>query len=183
MKKILLGAFLACMLGANFSCKKASEKKEDTKEIILEETVEKSVFKVVLDVIINNDEKFQMYYLEYGDTKWNQKKRIPKLVKGNTQPQLVEFNIPEKIFPSKLLFDFGENKTEENITINSVSLSYEDFKLNLTPQEFYAFFTPNKYIKYNKETGVMNCISVDGKYDPHFKSRPVFDKKLELEER
>ena len=97
--------------------------------------------------------------------------------------QIVKFELPEQIFPSQMRFDFGEKKKEEKIILASVNMTYEDFNLTLTPAEFYTYFTPNKFISFTPETGEMICTEVDGRYDPNFKSRPVFNSKLALEAR
>jgi len=186
MKKSVLLLLVICLSISITSCgdKEKKANTETTNESkVVEAPKEESVFKINLNAVIPNDDEIEIYYLDYDTQKYNRKARITKKVKGSAQAQVVELALPKDVFPTSLRLDFGRNNSEENIVLSTVDMSYEDFALQLNSQEFYSFFAPNNYIKYNKETGIIERKMVDGKYDPYFNSRPLFLKKLELEER
>ena len=184
MKKYIL-LLAICLNLSLISCgdKKANTLQKTTTEEIIETPTEEAVFKIKLNAVILNDDEFEIYYQDYNNKGYSYKTRVTKKVTGSPQAQDVEIVLPKNTFPLSLRFDLGLNKSEENIVLNSVEMTYEDFNMKLNSQEFHSFFVPNGYIKYNKETGVIERKVVDGKYDPYFNSRALFQKKLGLEER
>lgn len=161
--------FFLCALLCFYSCKKHEFKGE-------------SVFKVVMEVQSDTNATFQMYYMEEGDEKFVS----DKVVEGDiTESSLtkVEFKLPKKSFPKSLRFDFDTKDINQSLTFVSMKMTYEDLNMDLSSIELYAFFIPNEYLSFNKETGEINFKIIKGKSDPYFKARPLFNKKLELEKR
>lgn len=185
MKKSAL-LLVICLSISITSCgdkEKKANTETTTENQTIEEPKQESVFKINLNIVIPNDDEIEIYYLDYDKQKYSNKARVTKKVKGDLQPQDIEILLPKDVFPTSLRFDFGKSNSLENIIFNNVTMTYEDFELNLNSQEFNSFFIPNNYIKYNKETGVIERKVVNGKYDPYFNSKPLFQKKLKLEER
>ncbi|QRM88724.1 hypothetical protein FG167_05580 [Lacinutrix sp. WUR7] len=182
MKKSVL-LLVICLSISITSCGDKEKKANTDTNQTIEEPKQESVFKINLNIVIPNDDDIEIYYLDYNKQKYSNKARVIKTVKGDLKSQDIEILLPKEIFPTSLRFDFGKNNSLENVIFNGVTMTYEDFELKLNPQEFYSFFIPNNYIKYTKETGVIERKMVDGKYDPYFNSKPIFKKRLELEAR
>ena len=144
------------------------------------DSAEESVFKVVMKVQSDYNTTFHMHYKEQGDENFTKHKVINGVIlKGNE----VEFKLPKNSFPISLRFDFGNKIVIQHYTFKSMLMTYEDLNMNLSLVEFNAFFSPNKYINFNKKNGEIYNKIINGKSDPYFISRPFFDKKLEIEKR
>lgn len=188
MKKVIVFTLLAlcstiCLTSCGDEKKKETNNTVESNNQIKEEPKSESVFKINLNMVIPNDDTIEVFYLDYDDTTYSYKTKVTKKVTGSSKAQDIEVLLPKDIFPYSLRIDFGLNKSEEDVVLNSVDMSYEDFNMVLTAEEFHAFFMPNQYINYIKETGVIERKIVDGKYDPYFNARAVLRKKLELEVR
>jgi hypothetical protein len=188
MKKVIVFILLAfCSIISLTSCGGENKKKNnapaESNNKIKEQPKLESVFKINLNMVIPNDDTIEVFYLDYDDTNYSYKTKVTKKVIGSSKAQNIEVLLPKEIFPNSLRIDFGLNRSEEDVVLNSVAMTYEDFSMVLTAEEFHAFFMPNKYINYIKETGVVERKVVDGKYDPYFNARAVLRKKLELEAR
>jgi hypothetical protein len=180
---LLILLLTLCLYNCGDSRKKENTNTTELNNQIAEEPIQQPVFKINLNLVIPNDDTIEVFYLDFDDTEYSYKTKVAKKVKGNPNAQGIEFLLPKKVFPYSLRIDFGQSGSEENVTLNSVAMFYEDFELILNAQEFYSFFIPNQHVSYNKETGVIERILVDGKYDPYFNARALFKKKLELEVR
>lgn len=177
MKKICLVLVLVIV-----ACK--NSKKEEINTIEEKpKVIEESVFKIKMEFINNNDDKFEIYYQDDNHNKYTRENRIAKGVKGNVNPQKVEFKLPEKVFPTSIRIDVGEGLSENEITFISLVMTYEDYKKTFSPLELMSFFNHNQFIEYSKNTGLIKCKSVNGKYDPFFSSKEYFNKELELDYR
>lgn len=142
-----------------------------------------SQFIVDLEVVVENDDVFELFYQDFDNNKYTWKTKIEKKVKGSDKQQIIRFKIPETIFPKSLRFDFGDNPKTNVVTFLSVKMSYEDFNLKLNSNEFGSFFVPNDYISFDKANGEIRTHEISGKYDPYFDSKPVFKQKLKIETR
>lgn len=186
MKKVIVFTLLAfCPIISLTSCgdEKKNNSNAESNNQIKEEPKLESVFKINFNMVIQNDDTIEVFYLDFEDTSYSYKTKVTKKVTGSSKAQDIEVLLPKEIFPYSLRIDFGLNRSEEDVVLNSVTMTYEDFNMVLTAEEFHAFFMPNKYINYIKETGVVERKIVDGKYDPYFNARAVLRKKLELEVR
>lgn len=182
MKSIFLKFLSICTVLSFYTCNDKVSK--DEKAIPVEKTTKyNSVFKISLNIVVPNDDTLELYYQDYNNVNYTYRTKIETEVKKSPSAQDIHFSLPKEVFPTSLRFDFGRNNSEETITINSILMTYEDFSMSISPQEFHSFFVPNKFATYTKETGQVGRKVVDGKYDPYFNSRAVFIKRLELEAR
>lgn len=156
--------------------KNHSEKKEIDNAL-------KSQFIVDLEVIVSNDEVFEMFYQDYDNHKYTWKTKIKKKIKGSDKLQTIRFKMPETYFPKSLRFDFGDNPETKYIKFVSLKMTYEDLNITINPAEFGAFFVSNSYVTYNKNTGEITTKKIKSKYDPYFDSKPVFKQRLKIEAR
>ena len=189
MKKTVFVLILFCTLINILSCR---DKETEKGSVEINEEVKNTddkelVFVIEIEAIIDEDILVEILYKDYNNEKYSSKTTIKKRVKGSIDPQIIRFEIQNEIFPTSLRIDFGKNEKnkeiEQEIKFISLSMSFEDFKMKLTPQEFDAYFVSNKYIKFSNVTGIINLKSIDGKYDAYFDSKPLFKKKLDIEAR
>ena len=174
-------SLLLAILVSFTACK--NEEKKDNTPVNIEKETQTSIFELKINALIETDDVFEVFYTDYDNLKYSRKTKISKKVQGKPITQTITVKLPKEVFPTSLRIDVGKTKAQSDISLESVSMTYEDFKLTMNSVEFGSFFRPNKYISYNKKDGLIKCAEIDGKYDPYFDSKPVFKKKLELEAR
>lgn len=138
------------------------------------------VFKIVLEVRVMNDDKFQLFYTEQNQTKFNDKNILKVNVKGFNEYQTIVFELPKKTFPNKLRIDVGENKMESPIEIKSCQLIWGENVLEMDHLSFNRFFKPNVYIIVQGRGDIYERRVMDNKYDPFFASTAFLEQYLKL---
>ena len=160
-----------------YGCKNLEEKRQNSQN-----PIEESVFKVLMEIHADKNTSFQMYYMEEGDEKFTKDKVVEGIF---VKPSIdkVEFKLPKNCFPISLRFDFGNKNVKQNLAFVSLIMTYEDLEMSMSLAEFNAFFKPNEYLIFDKENGKIQVKVKNGKSDPFFISRPLFNKRLEIEKR
>ena len=145
-----------------------------------EEVIHDDLFKVLLDVTIFEDDRFQLFYVDdVSEGVFSAEKRLACNVKGKDTSQKIKFTLPKNVFPHKLRLDFGENKIETPVKINSIELKYNSDSIVVDALVLEQFFQPNIYLEKRKSEYLR--ITLNGRYDPFLVSTPLLDKKIELE--
>ena len=75
--------------------------------------------------------------------------------------------------------DFGENKIETPVKINSIELKYNSDSIVIDALVLEHFFHPNIYLEKG-DSGYLRK-TLNGRYDPFLVSTPLLEKKIELE--
>jgi len=89
----------------------------------------------------------------------------------------IQLDFPEDIKPDyQVGLSFG-TKVVKSIEINKIHISYGNNEFDIAPQELNDYFTFNKFLDYNPETGVLQTKKVDGRLNPIiFLRRKIIDK-------
>ena len=69
---------------------------------------------------------------------------------------------------------------QKTVSFKKIILKSHQGELMVEGNEMEWFFTVNKYLKY-KGNGQYQIIEIDGRADPFIISKPVLNKKLEIE--
>lgn len=134
---------------------------------------------VNLECIINArvtvDDVFEVYFYEEGDLTFHPQDFVEAKVLGSLEPQEIKFTLPEHIIPLRIRLDVGKNINQEEITLHSVKLVYDDKEYIFTNDLLVNGFKPSKYITINKtERNIkFNTQELEGKYDPYFYSPKI----------
>lgn len=145
-----------------------------------EEVIHDDLFKVLLDVTIFEDDRFQLFYVDdMPEGTFSAEKRLAYNIKGKDTSQKIKFTLPKEVFPYKLRIDFGENKIETPVKINSIELKYNSDSIVIDALVLEHFFHPNIYLEKG-DSGYLRK-TLNGRYDPFLVSTPLLDKKIELE--
>ncbi len=174
--KILLVLFLAMSMVA---CKNDSNK---TPENAASENVTNTV-KFTLNAVVQQDDDFQIFYKDESVEEaapFDEVNSVWSGVKGGTAPQDVIFNLPEDIFPSSIRVDFGHNKKQPEMTLNSFLVSFKDKSFEIKGADFFNYFTPDTtFVKVDAASGKVTPILLEnGLYDPQFISTEKFNTEL-----
>jgi hypothetical protein len=159
--KLFLALF---MLSALVSCKK--EESTENKNITTEKT--DNSFIITLNAIVKKDDSFQLYYKEEDQAPYEENNSMFIEFKGSGEPQNITFKLPEDVLPNFLRLDFGTNKNQEQIVINSLKINYLDKSIEAKGLEFYKYFIVNEdtMIKDSLNSIVKPKITKEGTYDP-----------------
>lgn len=172
--------FLALlMLSALVSCKK-EESKENT-DVTSNPT--KNIFTITLNAVVQKDDSFQVYFKDVDNDQvpFEESKSVYIDVKGSETAQDIVFNLPEDAYPAQIRLDYGINKEQTAIKINSFKINYLDKTLELTPNEFFNHFIFNEttLVKDTINNLIKPIIFDGGGYDPMSYSEKLLNDKLQ----
>ncbi|MBR9913542.1 MAG: hypothetical protein GYB32_01740 [Algicola sp.] len=125
-----------------------------------------------------NNDQISLYYLTPDSEKLTEKNALHQDIKGSKTAQNVNFELPEKILPTRLFIKLG-NEGNQTIKFGSIDLGYGDHKINIPDSLFYQFFSPNKSINFNKENFTIET-NKNGNQDPMFHSRSILENKIDM---
>lgn len=135
---------------------------------------------VSMNLIVQEDDLFQIFYTEDGSDNFVGEKCINVNVKGSNQAQEINFNIPEDVFPRQLRFDVGSNKAQKDIKVESFKLKYFDKVFEVPGKDFWYYFGNNTSIKYSKENATATPLPDNpAGYDPIFGGTSNMTKELD----
>ena len=157
------------------SCKE----KEDNKEISTEEKVKAEHLKVSLNLQIKEDDSLQLYYSEDLEPNYNDLYSIWAIVKGSESNQEVIFDLPSDVYPTHLRLDFGVNKKQKEIKVNSFNMVYGDKYFETKDTMFYQYFEPVNQIDWDRKNAIAKIQVADNEnHDPSFYPRETLKEEL-----
>lgn len=176
--KILVGLLLSLAL---VSCKNET-KKDDASEVATEQSeVKQDVFTITLNAIVKKDDSFQVYYKEVQDDQipFEEKNSMYVDVKGSDQAQDIVFNLPPDVLPNQIRLDYGINKEQPTIKINSLNFKYLGKTVDLNGKDFFKHFIfNNSTVKVDTINSTLTPILDKGNYDPMSYSEKLLNDKL-----
>lgn len=154
--------------------------KGDKKEEVKDEQKLPETFNVSFNLTVKKDDTFQLYYTEDGTLNFGDALSIKSVVKGSDKPQEILFKLPVDVLPTNIRLDFGENKEQEDIVVNSMKLKYFDkvfeAKENLIKNYFYLLEAQEKY---DEATSTIKLVKPAGQaYDPFMWSNEALTVEL-----
>ena len=157
-KRIILSILFATVLFTG--CK--NDKSIDSLEVVTPKEIDNG-FEVSVNVILKKDDTFSLFYTEDGTTDFSKTAPIWVAVKGNDAEQKVSYILPKDVFPTQLRLDFGLAKTQEDIILKSVVLSYKGKKREFVGPELGGYFVPDlNKCTFDPMTGTIKAIIIDG---------------------
>jgi len=111
--------------------------------------------------------------IEHGKQKVDYTVYLP-LEKANNNAKAAMFG---DFIPGQLLVEFGRQKQTE-FTVKSATILYEDQVINITKDNFQTYFYLNKYITYDKVTGVLKTKRIGKSLAPIATLKPAHFNKI-----
>ena len=137
------------------------EKSVDSLDVVKPEIVDNS-FKVTLDVVVKKDDDLSLFYTEDGSIDFKSEP-IWIGIKGSNVSQKVVYTLPEGVYPTQIRLDFGMNKAQEDITLNSVTMEYKGKSKRIGCPEFVSLFrADDSKCSFDPLTGLIKAKVVDG---------------------
>lgn len=122
------------------------------------------IFKVTLDVLVQKDDKFGLYYTTDGSIDFAQNEPVWTDVKGNPATQKITLSLPQNQIPSQLRIDLGQNEQQPAIRLEKVWLSYKGKTVVFPGTLVFSYFRPDvKKTKIDATNGWVSGIVKDGK--------------------
>ena len=158
--KIILGTVLAMTFFTSCKNENPTINPNDSQN---QQEVLNDYFIVTVDVIVKKDDDFQIYYTEKTSADFNEQESLWVKVKGSETSQKVVFNLPNDVVPSLFRLDFGLNKEQEDIKLNSVEVNYLGKKFLMNgPEQLSNYFRPEANTVIDLETDIIKAIVKDG---------------------
>ncbi len=177
--RILLTSLLLAVFF--ISCKNEDKKESETLTTSEQPVVNKNTFSVTLNAIVTEDDSFQIFYKDVEGATFEEKNSFFIEFKGSDQPQDIVFNLPEDVLPNFLRLDFGTNKNQKDITVNSFKIDYLGKTFEVKGKDFFTYFYSNELVKVDAENAKVTPVtSKEGNYDPVFVSAEGLKKQIDL---
>ena len=177
INRIILGVFFTLAL---WSCK--NDKTAETPAAAAETPapIPNDVLVFTLRATVQKDDSFQLYYKEDADpaVQFSEEKSIYAEIRGSSEPQDIVFQLPKDVMPQGIRFDFGFNKNQSEIVVESFTMTLNDKKFESKGADFFNYFMANmNTVKLDWNKGIVTPIkSPDGSYDPMFDTgKPLMD--------
>ncbi|SKB50851.1 hypothetical protein [Maribacter arcticus] len=144
-----------------------------------EKKLQENSSRIILTAKVIEDDKFQLFYIDSANGKYNERDVVSVNVEGSQDFQSIVFKLPLKALPKQFRIDIGENKIESPVEIDTLKIVFGSKKLVMNNMTFNRFFKHNVYIEEN-EHGIYSRRIINKKYDPFFSSTKFLKKHLEL---
>ncbi|WNH08604.1 hypothetical protein [Thalassobellus suaedae] len=139
-------------------------------------------FEIELFLKVLKDDIFECFYTTEGMNEgFSGTKKIRTKVFGSVEFQKVTFSLPKNIFPSKFRLDIGENYKQDKIYIKDIIIKYNGNSIEINSELISAFFSVNRFLKYDETIGVFITSEINEKWDPFIVSSALLNKKIEIE--
>ncbi|WP_298397561.1 hypothetical protein [Flavobacterium sp.] len=155
-------AFLLISLSL-ISCK--NDKSVDDLKVV-ETKIEKSKVTLELDMIVPEDDTFQIYYTEDGLPNCTEENSVKAEVKGSSTSQKILFEIPEDKAINYIRIDIGRNPKQGELKVNRFVYTYFDKKLDLKGNAFFQYYSPNQFFTLDFPNSTLIPSKDKKDYDP-----------------
>ncbi len=167
MKKIIL---LSLVVVATFvSCKKnEGSEKENLSAKDSTEVKQDTVFTITLNATVLKDDSFQVYFKNGETGKYEEVNSLFTEFKGSDKPQDIVFRLPDGVIPDYIRMDFGVNKEQTEVKVNSFKMSYfgKEFKTNTASEFFKLILVEPKTATIDAENGIIKPLTIGEVHDP-----------------
>lgn len=161
MKKTALILVIATLF---FSCgkEKQADQQEDTSSV---ENVESNSYVVLLDAIYEKNDTVQLFVYDENDYEVANS-RIKKAIIGSTEPQTIQFDLPNGYTPFNLGIGFSLNAEQATFTLKGITIKNGE-DLVYKPEDYLKYYANNDGMVLDIPTSVHKLIH-DKIYPPSF---------------
>jgi hypothetical protein len=96
-----------------------------------------------LDVVAHKDDSFHVFYTEDGTMNFSEDKSVWTEFKGSDESQKLIFDLPKGKIPTQLRIDYGLNKDQGEVKINSLEISYKGKSKLIPGADYFKYFRPD----------------------------------------
>ena len=146
-----------------YSCKD-DKKTEEVKPVEQVQT-----FDVILNMIVKQDDNFQLFYTDESTPGFDEKKSFWLPVKGSENAQDIVFHLPEDAIPTNIRIDLGNNEKQVPMKLNNFKMKYYDKSYELKDTLITRNFVIGDQLIYDKTTSTLT---------PNKGNAPIYDPLL-----
>lgn len=157
--KFLIITVLFCYMFTGCKNEKTSQKTSDSPQ----EQISDEGFKVYLDVLVNKDDNFQLYYIETNDEPFTEEKSIWIEVKGKDASQKLTFTLPKDVVPALIRLDFGVSDKQQDIKLLDFEMDYFGKTFKSKGSMMANYFRPLEGTNIDFSTGTIKANMKNGK--------------------
>lgn len=139
MRKAIIVLFVFSLI----SCKNEKSENTETQQATEQQAATNDFFRITLDVVAKKDDSFHVFYSEDKTLNFTEENSVWAEFKGNDAAQKLVFDLPKDRYPSQLRIDYGLNKDQGEIKINSLEISYKGKVKLISGADYFKYFTPN----------------------------------------
>jgi hypothetical protein len=139
MKKILSFLLVLTLI----SCKNEKPQDQETPKAEAQVTGN-DFYTVTLDLVAQKDDAFHVFYTEDGSVNFDENNSVWAEFKGSPNSQKLVFNLKKGVIPNQMRFDFGLNKEQGDVKLNSIEITCLDQKLTYSGAQIFKYFRPNE---------------------------------------
>lgn len=122
-----------------------------------ENQLKNNQFLIQLELYSKVNDSVHVYFLENNNLNFKENKSVWITIKGIKKNQKIEISLPKKELTKQVRFDFGHNELVQEVVLNKITFSRNNFNVSLKGKEIYQYFridTTNT--KLNIKTGVLS---------------------------
>ena|SRR5690554_5959651 len=178
--KVLYISFLCCFI-CFFSCKKTATLNTNEHRVWLNPDIElEKGFTVVLDMTVEYDDIFKIYYCEDASEAFNEKRTVTSNILGSNNNQIITFSFPKRVEPKRLRIDFGVNKNQKTFKLNILEIKDHKNNIKILPDTLIDYFDIfNKNLLYDSVSNTLSVVKKpNDKYLPSIVSKELLTTKL-----
>lgn len=143
------------------SCKKEESKTEEKPSEVLK------TFNVKLNMIVPENDNFQIFYTEFETEGFDEKKSLWMPVTGKDEPQIITFKLPQDVLPTNLRIDLGNNENQKPMKFNSFKMEYYGKSFELKDTLILKNFIIGDQLIFDKQSSTLTPKKGDNEiYDP-----------------
>jgi hypothetical protein len=148
------------------SCKNDGSKETENQKSAPAITINPNTFKIEVEGTWKEDDELIIFWKDASIAYFDDDHTIYQGIKGSGIPQKIIFELEEGFIPNDIRFDVSSNKNQKEIVLNYIKMEQQDRKFLISKDNLADYFTPNKFITFDKSTGVIATKEIEGAYDP-----------------
>jgi hypothetical protein len=162
------------------SCKDKQDAPQQQQTV--ENKINDKLFTITLNATVLKDDSFQIYYRDQESGAFDEKSSFFIELKGSNNPQDIVFPFPEDVIPGYIRLDFGTNKEQLPIQINSFKMNYFGKSFEAKGSDFFNYLLVNEFtMKFDKAKSTLTpIITKEGTYDPQTTSEKALYNQIQL---
>lgn len=125
-------------------------------------------FKISLNVRIQQDDNFQIFYQNEATDVFSEKQSLTKKIIGNVEFQNIEYQLPGEKLPNTLRIDVGTNRSQNTLNFKSITFRYKDNEIYIPEHLIPKHLIPNQFITYDDKNAVYKLQTTNNNYNPYF---------------
>lgn len=129
--------------------------------------------KVTMKVLIEKDDKFQLFYNDSYSGTYIEQESQTILIKGKNSIQDVNFLIPQALQTIRIRIDLGEDTLQTRMYLKEISFTKNDKVKYYRSEAISKMFKFNENVEFDPKSGAIEFSNSKKAYDPYLISKNI----------